>query len=546
MNGERRFRITDIIGNDKDYLGVENLQGSALVAGQMSLNYDTIPTLSVVSGRSVGIGAYLNRLGRRVIQTKDSPMILTGAAAINRLLGKEVYSSNTQLGGNSIMEPNGVTHWHARNDADACKVALRWLDFIPPVVDQTQCCPRSILTPFKDTVDRDVTFVPTKGQPYDPRQLVAGTEDGSQLGMFDKGSFQESLADWARTVVCGRAALGGTPCGVILVETRAQQKFDPADPADPTSSASFASQAGQVWYPDSARKTADALADFDKERLPVFIVANWRGFSGGMRDMFDEVMKFGASIVDNLRTYTAPVFIYIPPFGELRGGAWVVVDPVINHQGVVSMYADPTARGGILEPSGVVEIKFRKDDLNKCMERNHPELKSQDSKAQRSELLPVYRDAARMFADLHDTPGRMQAVGCISDVVPWKESRRFFKQKLTRKLKELELARVLSPPEHTSNAAEAIAAGIAALKAVTPEQAYSNDTEFLAWAEKEEAHLAEMGRRKKLESAARAALGKSKSVAGGDAQSLEQLCRELIRQGGGEVMRAMQKAIQSK
>lgn len=49
-----------------------------------------------------------------------------------------------------------------------------------------------------------------------------------------------------------------------------------------------------------------------------------------MRDMFDEVLKFGASIVDNLRVYTSPVFIYIPPEGELRGGAWVVVDPVIN------------------------------------------------------------------------------------------------------------------------------------------------------------------------------------------------------------------------
>ena len=25
------------------------------------------------------------------------------------------------------------------------------------------------------------------------------------------------------------------------------------------------------------------------EQLPLFILANWRGFSGGMRDMYDEV-----------------------------------------------------------------------------------------------------------------------------------------------------------------------------------------------------------------------------------------------------------------
>jgi acetyl-CoA carboxylase/biotin carboxylase 1 len=39
-------------------------------------------------------------------------------------------------------------------------------------------------------------------------------------------------------------------------------------------------QAGQVWYPDSASKTAQAIRDFAAERLPLFVFANWRGFSG--------------------------------------------------------------------------------------------------------------------------------------------------------------------------------------------------------------------------------------------------------------------------
>jgi acetyl-CoA carboxylase/biotin carboxylase 1 len=45
----------------------------------------------------------------------------------------------------------------------------------------------------------------------------------------------------------------------------------------------------QVWYPDSAFKTAQSIKDFSGEDLPLFVFANWRGFSGGMRDMFDEV-----------------------------------------------------------------------------------------------------------------------------------------------------------------------------------------------------------------------------------------------------------------
>ena len=41
---------------------------------------------------------------------QQGPMILTGYSALNKLLGKEVYTSQDQLGGPQIMYPNGVTH----------------------------------------------------------------------------------------------------------------------------------------------------------------------------------------------------------------------------------------------------------------------------------------------------------------------------------------------------------------------------------------------------------------------------------------------------
>lgn len=62
-----------------------------------------------------------------------------------------------------------------------------------------------------------------------------------------------------------------------------------------------------------------------------------------LTDMYDQVLKFGAYIVDGLRIYTQPVIIYIPPYAELRGGAWVVVDASINPQHI-EMYADPDSR----------------------------------------------------------------------------------------------------------------------------------------------------------------------------------------------------------
>lgn len=48
MFGSWRYVITDIIGKE-DGLGVENLRGSGMIAGESSLAYDEIVTISLVS-----------------------------------------------------------------------------------------------------------------------------------------------------------------------------------------------------------------------------------------------------------------------------------------------------------------------------------------------------------------------------------------------------------------------------------------------------------------------------------------------------------------
>jgi acetyl-CoA carboxylase carboxyltransferase component len=86
-------------------------------------------------------------------------------------------------------------------------------------------------------------------------------------------------------------------------EVRTSEMVITADPATPSSQENPIQQSDQVWFPDSAHKTATAIQDFNGEDLPLFILANWRGFSGGQRGMFDEVLKFGAAIVDGLVNY---------------------------------------------------------------------------------------------------------------------------------------------------------------------------------------------------------------------------------------------------
>ncbi|KAJ9299693.1 hypothetical protein DTO271G3_2577 [Paecilomyces variotii] len=451
-DGEDRYKITTVIGA-KDGLGVECLRGSGLIAGATSRAYEDIFTITLVTCRSVGIGAYLVRLGQRAIQVEGQPIILTGAPAINKLLGREVYTSNLQLGGTQIMYKNGVSHMTANDDFEGVQKIVEWLSYVPDKKD----APVPI-RPWSDPWDRDILYYPPSNkQPYDVRWLITGKqeEDAFLPGLFDKDSFEEALGGWARTVVVGRARLGGIPMGVIAVETRSVDNVTPADPANPDSTEMVSTEAGGVWYPNSAFKTAQALQDFNHgEQLPVMILANWRGFSGGQRDMYNEVLKYGSYIVDALVKYEQPIFVYIPPFGELRGGSWVVIDPTINPD-LMEMYADEESRGGVLEPEGIVGIKYRREKQLDTMARLDPtygELRRslQDtslSKEQLSEikakmaereeqLLPVYQQIALQFADLHDRAGRMEAKGTIRQPLRWKEARRFFYWRLRRRLSE--------------------------------------------------------------------------------------------------------------
>eukprot|EP00105_Crassostrea_gigas_P037734 XP_019921882.1 PREDICTED: acetyl-CoA carboxylase-like [Crassostrea gigas] len=295
-----------------------------------------------VTCRAIGIGAYLVRLGQRTIQVENSHINPIGAGALNKVLGKEVYTSNNQLGGIQIMYSNGVTHDVTTDDFDGVYKIIQWLSYMP----KCKGFPLPILE-TGDPIDREVEFVPTKA-PYDPRWMLNGRQNPDdkncwQKGFFDHKSFHKILQPWAQTVVTGRARLGGIPVGVICVKTRTVEMTIPADPANLDSETKVIQQAGQVWFPDSAYKTAQAIKDFNREELPMMIFANWRGFSGGMKDMHDQVLKFGSYIVDALTEYNQPIMIYIPPYAELRGGAWVVVDPTINPTHM-EMYADKLSR----------------------------------------------------------------------------------------------------------------------------------------------------------------------------------------------------------
>lgn len=230
--------------------------------------------------------------------------------------------------------------------------------------------------------------------------------------------------------------------------------------------------------------------------------------------MYEQIMKFGAYIVDGLREYTRPVMVYIPPNAELRGGAWAVLDPTINPH-CMEMFADNTSRGGVLEPEGIVEIKFRLKDIRKAMQRNDPIIQKLKEKlatvttnlnncttppptidertpieaellTREHQLESMYHQVAVHFADLHDTPERMLEKNCIHEIVSWRNSRRFFYWRLKRRLLEQQIRKEIletQPGLDVRQVDAMLRRWFVEDKGPTESYLWDNDKEAAAWLE---------------------------------------------------------------
>lgn len=94
----------------------------------------------------------------RCIQRADQPIILTGFAALNKLLGREVYTSHMQLGGPKVMAVNGVSHHVVEDDLAGCAAVLQWLGFVPAVLGSQ---PPTLAS--ADPIERPIGYAPKIG-----------------------------------------------------------------------------------------------------------------------------------------------------------------------------------------------------------------------------------------------------------------------------------------------------------------------------------------------------------------------------------------------
>ena len=92
--------------------------------------------------------------------------------ALNKLLGRQVYTGNGQLGGVQVMANNGVCHIVVPDEYSALQQVVNWLSYVPICRGARLPLLRG---PSPDPIDRPVEYVPSRERTNDdPRWMFTG------------------------------------------------------------------------------------------------------------------------------------------------------------------------------------------------------------------------------------------------------------------------------------------------------------------------------------------------------------------------------------
>ncbi|KAI5186383.1 acetyl-CoA carboxylase / biotin carboxylase 1 [Nematocida homosporus] len=399
------YEIVGVLG--KYGMGVENLSYSAEIAKTMSRIHKLIPTITYATGRAVGIGAYLARLGGRVIQKQSAPIILTGFQALNKLLQKTLYTNNLQIGGPDILTKNGTVHRVVKTETEGIHEILQWLEFILTRHFPTALIPNAAVNSRPlNTTTTTTSISPTSTSPtntslntnpnltresFTPEEIIAL--------LSDQDSFIEYLSEWAPNVQTGRARMNGHSYGVVF------PRSSTVTTEIPSNSRQQIIWTQNVLLPETSKKIAQAIKEFSVEGLPILMLVHWRGFTAGHLDMFEGALQHGAAIVTSMEEAQVPIFVYLGPNAELRGGSWVVFDKRISEK--VFFAAHSTGTGSVMHPDGLATVKFKQPEIEATLTRSQAPI----TNATKMRL-------GHKFCALHDTATRMLKMKVIDKIVP--------------------------------------------------------------------------------------------------------------------------------
>ncbi len=299
--------------------------GSSDYATQLA----TVPVVNVLLGSVVGIGAAKAVLGHFSVMVRDiAQLFVAGPPVVRHAMGYDVTKED--LGGWHIHCRNGAVDNLADDEADAMRMARRFLSYLPSsVYEAPPVLSRDPHDPPDRRDDTLATLIPRKRtSTFDVRKAIRA--------IADVDSFFEIGALWGRDQVVGLIRIDGHPLGVIASDSRHDN--------------------GGALTADGCDKLTRHLDVCDLFHLPVLNLVDNPGFAVGIEHEIAGTIRKGGEWMVAFAQTTIPIFTVI-----MRRSFGVAGNNYATPRARPSMRVVwPSADVGGIPPEGGIEAAYKR------------------------------------------------------------------------------------------------------------------------------------------------------------------------------------------
>lgn len=346
-NGVPFIQINDS-GGARIQEGILALNGYARIFRNNTWASGVTPQFSVILGPCAGGAVYSPAITDFIFMVDGvSHMYITGPEVIKTVTGEEI--SHEGLGGASAhCAKSGVAHFRFKTEQECFAFIQRLLSYLPsnnrempPVADTGDAVDRE--TP---SVDSLIPSEETKA--YNIKDLIAE--------VFDRDSFLEVQADYAKSVVVGFAKLNGRTVGIF---------------------ANQPNYMGAALDINSSDKGARFIRFCDSFNIPVISLVDVPGYLPGVSQEHGGIIRHGAKILYAIAEATVPKLSLI--IRKSYGGSMIAMSS--KALGYDRVMAFPYAEIAVMGAKGAANIIFRRDIKE-----------AEDQDAKREEKIQEFKD----------------------------------------------------------------------------------------------------------------------------------------------------------
>ena len=352
--------------------GPKSLAGYGEIFKRNTLASGVVPQISLIMGPCAGGAVYSPALTDFIIMVQNtSYMFITGPEVIKTVTSEEITPE--ALGGSEAHNAvSGVAHFAAADELSALELTRRLLSYLPQnnAENPPWTPPQDDPSRADEALNHIIPEAPNEA--YDMLEVIER--------VFDRDSFLEVQADFARNAIVGFARLDGHAVGVV-----AQQPQYLAGVLDI----------------NSADKISRFVRFCDAFNLPLITFVDTPGYLPGVAQEHGGIIRHGAKILYAYVEATVPKITLVTR--RAIGGAYVAMGS--KHLGADLSLAWPSAEIAVMGPDGAVNIVYRKQIEEAA-----------DKAATRAALMEAYKERFH-------TPYLAAARGYIDEVIEPRETR---------------------------------------------------------------------------------------------------------------------------